>query len=119
MRMRSWFWVGGLAVALVCLSTVSSMAGDDALRRFGRGLGNLVWGWTDLPLTIHHEDNLNGPASALTFGVVKGAAKVISRTAVGVYETGFFYLPYPDAYWPIIKPEFPLDSYNQNVLMYE
>jgi len=119
MRMRSWFWVGGLAIMLACLSTTPSASGDDALRRFGRGLGNLVWGWSDLPLTMHQEDVLNGPAAAFSYGIVKGAAKVISRTAVGIYETGFFYLPYPDAYWPIIKPEFPLDSYNQNVLMYE
>ncbi|MBI5686570.1 MAG: exosortase system-associated protein, TIGR04073 family [Verrucomicrobia bacterium] len=119
MRMRSCFLVGGLVAVLACLSSAPNASADDALRRFGRGLSNLVWGWTDVPLTMHQEDAMNGPAAAVTYGVVKGVAKLVSRTAVGVYEAGFFYLPFPDAYWPIIKPEFPLEQYNLNVLMYE
>ena len=119
MKIRSWFLVGGLVAMMACFSAAPSATADDALRRFSRGVSNLVWGWTDVPMTVHREDNLNGPAAAYTYGIVKGVAKLVSRTAVGVYETGFFYLPFPDAYWPIVKPEFPLDSYNTNVLMYE
>ena len=119
MKMRSWFLVGGLVAVLACVMSAPDASADDALRRFGRGLSNLVWGWTDVPLTMHQEDTMNGPASALTYGIVKGVAKLVSRTAVGVYEAGFFYLPFPDAYWPILKPEFPLEQYNLNVLMYE
>jgi putative exosortase-associated protein (TIGR04073 family) len=119
MKMRAWFLVGGLVALLAGLAAAPTASADDAIRKFGRGLGNIVWGWSDLPMTVHQEDILNGPASAYTYGIVKGVAKVVSRTAVGVYEAGFFYLPFPDAYWPIIKPEFPLDSYNTNVLMYE
>ena len=120
MKTRRWLPVVGLLTLLVLFfSTGPSASGDDALRRFGRGIANLTWGWTDLPLTMHSEDVMYGPAAAYSYGIVKGLAKVVSRAAVGVYEVGFFYLPFPEAYWPILKPEFPLDRYNENVLMYE
>ena len=109
----------GLATALVCFSTAPTASADDAVRKFGRGVSNLMWGWTDFFLTVHQEDKLNGPFAAYSYGVVKGVYKTVGRGVIGAYETGFFYLPYPDAYWPIIKPEFPLDTFNTNVLMYE
>ena len=119
MKTRSWLVVAGLMAVLVCFSTAPQASADDAVRKLGRGVSNLMWGWTDFFLTVHQEDRLNGPFAAYSYGVIKGVYKVVGRGVIGAYETGFFYLPYPEGYWPIIKPEFPLDSYNTNVLMYE
>ncbi len=117
---KSSLCVAGMLIALVCLlSATSDASGADALRKFGRGIANLTWGWTDLPLAMHREDTLNGPVAAYTYGIVRGLAKAVSRTAVGIYEIASFPIPWPDGYWPIIGPEAPIQNYNENILMYE
>lgn len=120
MMKRPMIFAAAIAAAIVCLSSTPNASGADALRKFGRGISNLTWGWTDLPMSIHHQDVMWGPAAAYTYGVVKGTWQVICRTAVGIWEVATFPLPWPDGYWPVYYgPEFPLHEFNQNLLWYE
>ena len=119
MMKRPLIFAAAIAAAIVCLSSTPDASGADALRKFGRGISNLTWGWTDLPMTIHHENVMWGPAAAYTHGIVKGSWRVISRTAIGIWEVASFPIPWPDGYWEIYKPEFPLHEFNQNLLWYE
>src|SRR5262245_43127067 len=55
-------------------------------RKFGRGMANALFGWTEIPRQIHHVNEDEGPAAAVTFGLVKGLTEGIGRTFVGIYE---------------------------------
>ena len=120
MMKRPLIFAAAIAAAIACLSSTPDASGADALRKFGRGINNIAWGWTDLGMTIHRENVMSGPASAFTYGVVKGTWQVISRTAIGIWEVATFPIPWPDGYWPIYGgPESPINELNQNVLWYE
>jgi len=49
-----------------------------------------------------------GWLAGITYGLVKGFAWTVLRTTAGLYETFTFWLPVPENFEPIIKPEFIL-----------
>ena len=85
-----------------------------SFEKLGRGVGNALLGWGEIPLGVHRrysrEDTATTFISGLAIGIVKGAV----RMGVGVYETVTFLLPNhvgekgpdPDAYGPIVEPEY-------------
>lgn len=109
----------GLTAFTLLFAPGPDAQGQDAIRKFGRGFSNIFFGWTDLPMIVHQEDSRNGPAAALTYGLAKGFARFGQRFGVGIYEIATFPIPWPHGYWPTVNPEFPLSSYNENILMYE
>ncbi|MDP3142928.1 MAG: exosortase system-associated protein, TIGR04073 family [Candidatus Omnitrophota bacterium] len=101
-----------LVVTLVILGNMVSPSvcfAQDPIKKLGRGIANLTMGWFTLFSTIEDTGKSDGVYAAVTYGILKGLAKAIQRTAVGAYETISFPIPCPKGYKPILtKPEFPL-----------
>jgi putative exosortase-associated protein (TIGR04073 family) len=82
---------------------------QDPTKKLGRGVANLALGWVSLFTTIEDTGKSDGIFAAMSYGVFKGVAKFLQRTAVGLYEIVTFPIPIPKDYKPILtKPEFPL-----------
>ena len=73
-----------------------------AFEKLGRGLGNTVGGWLELPLNIQKRYAPGDAASSIFTGAVLGLVKGAVRTGVGAYEVVTFWLPYPEHYAPIL-----------------
>ena len=99
-----------LAVVLAFLIVVSMAMPaycDDALRKLGRGISNVI----TCPFEIFNQGSKvfqsDGPMAAGTYGVLKGVGMMGLRAIVGVYEVVSFPVPFPKNYEPILKdPEF-------------
>ena len=83
-----------------------SPAGWAVLEKLGRGLGNAVGGWLEIPLNIQIQSREKDPLTGIFTGVLIGVFKGVARTAVGVYETATFFIPYPEGYQPVLPPLF-------------
>ena len=98
-----------MAVLVLCLMSIvlcqTCFAGD-ALRKCGRGISNVLFGWVDVPAEMNRTAENTGEAGSFIVGSLKGIAKMVGRMAVGVYEVCTFPVPIPARYDPIIEPEF-------------
>jgi putative exosortase-associated protein (TIGR04073 family) len=110
--------IAATILALVFLSSTLSFAGTDdpptgnnALRKLGRGLSNVIFGVTEVPNQISGTTAAKGGAAGATYGTGKGFLRWICREVVGVYEVVTFPLPMGNGYKPVMKPEFPTDDY--------
>jgi putative exosortase-associated protein (TIGR04073 family) len=112
--------LAGVAVALVLAGSAvvraqgavdDSPRGHNALRKLGRGVANVVFGFVELPNQMTKARAEHGGAGALTYGVGKGLLRWVGRELVGAYEIVSFAVPYPRGYKPVMKPEFPIEDY--------
>jgi putative exosortase-associated protein (TIGR04073 family) len=94
-----------VAILMVLNIATSSFAQDPA-KKLGRGLANILTGWIELPKNIYDTSVEDNPLSGLTIGLAKGVGMTIVRTGAGVYETVTFPFPIPEAYCPVLEPEF-------------
>lgn len=95
-----------IMVTLVAGSVAPDAFAQNAVRKLGRGLANILSGIIEFPLNIVDVTGEEGLIGGITYGVVKGAAMTVLRTGVGVYEVLTFPLPFPGGYNPIVEPEF-------------
>ncbi len=98
-------------VILTMLSVSSMCYAQDALRKLGRGLANILTGWIEIPKNIYDtsvEDNIG---MGLTVGLAKGIGMTVVRTGAGIYETITFPFPLPEDYEPLLEPEYVLSEY--------
>ena len=77
---------------------------SDPLHKLGRGLGNLVTGWLEIPHEIERRYDEQDTASAFFTGLIVGTAKGVVRTLVGAVEVVTFPLPIPEGYGPSLPP---------------
>ncbi len=123
MSKRLWILAGGIAVTVALLlpsiPVMAQMYNPDedlpkptfiekSLTKLGRGMGNIFFGWAEIPMTFDRDLKKGKPLGHL-LGVspVLGTAKALMRTGVGVYEAVSF--PYSDKktnFEPILEPEF-------------
>ena len=75
-----------------------------AFGKLGRGLGNVVGGWLEIPLQIEEHYVAKDPLPTFCTGFVVGLFRGVVRTGVGAYETATFFLPYPENYEPVLPP---------------
>jgi len=78
--------------------------------KLGRGAGNVLTGWLEIPLAIRRRYVSREPVTTFVTGTAVGLAKGVTRTVVGAYETVTFFLPYPNNFGPILPP---LDYFSQ------
>jgi putative exosortase-associated protein (TIGR04073 family) len=114
--MKSFKLSALMALTLLCLAgSAFAQSGDiyrqqsDANKMFhklGRGVVNVLTCWVEVPRNIAIEWEKTDPATGLVLGTVKGAAWGFSRLATGVFEVFTFPLPVPEAYQPLMEPEF-------------
>jgi len=85
--------------------------GQNALRKFGRGIANVLFGIVEVPNQITKVTSEHGGGAGATYGVGKGLVRWIGREFTGVYDIVTFPVPYPKGYKPIMRPEFPVEDY--------
>lgn len=77
-------------------------------RKLGRGLGNIAYGITEIPFQMGAINDLEGNASALTYGVVRGTGRMLARLGFGLYEVALFPLPmHKGTYYPPYQSDIP------------
>jgi len=79
---------------------------QDPAKKLGRGLGNILTGWVELPKNIYDTSVEENVLAGITMGLMKGVGMTIVRTGAGVYETVTFPFPIPEDYQPVLEPEF-------------
>ena len=73
-------------------------------RKLGRGLSNIVFGITELPVTIATVNEREGNSAAASYGIVRGVGRVLYRFGRGVGEVATFPFPtYKGRYTPPYK----------------
>lgn len=108
-KMRRLYWLSVLAF-LIIFGLLSIDCGvvyaGDPIRKLARGLANSTTGLVELPKEIMRETEKSGEIAGIIVGPLKGTAKAIGRTLVGIYEVATFLIPLPRRYEPVIEPEF-------------
>jgi len=95
----------------VLADTEDAPRGQNALRKFGRGVANILFGIVEVPNQITKASSEHGGASGLTYGLGKGVLRWFGRELTGAYEVVTFPVPFPHGYQPVMKPEFPNEHY--------
>ena len=98
----------------ILLCVAPQAQASDPVRKLGRGLANIAFGWAEFPVQIARFTEISGSVSGLTVGSVKGLVRALARSAVGVLETATFLIPNGskagridgDPYGPLFEPEF-------------
>lgn len=102
--------LAAVIVILMILNIASVSHAQDMTRKLGRGVGNILTGWIELPKNVYDTSVESNVLAGLTLGLVKGVGMTVMRTAVGAYETLTFPFPLPEDYKPIVEPEFVIQS---------
>ncbi len=77
-------------------------------RKLARGLGNMAFGWAEIPVTIGRINTEEGNAAGASYGVVKGTGRAFARFGVGFYEALLWPFPvYKGTYYPVLRSEIP------------
>jgi putative exosortase-associated protein (TIGR04073 family) len=124
MKTRCWLFKAAFCVAalggMFYLATPAQAYHQNPMRKFGRGLGNVMGGWTEVPFQVHKVDVEEGPIAAYTYGVAKGTTYFVGRTVTGFWEMLTFPLPNGGGrgYDPIFRPEFPLHDFNDSIFFF-
>lgn len=94
------------SLALVCTATADIQAppasDQGPTRKLGRGLSNLAWGVTELPVTIDEVNYAEGNSAAFGYGIVRGLGRTFARMGYGIYEIVTF--PFPTVKGKYIPP---------------
>ncbi len=77
-------------------------------RKLGRGLSNMAFGWSEIPVTIGKINSTEGNSAAAGYGVVRGTGRAFARFGVGFYEAILWPIPiYKDTYYPVLRSDIP------------
>ena len=77
-------------------------------RKLARGLSNMVFGWTEIPVTIGKINSQEGNAAAASYGAIKGTGRAFARFGVGLYEALLWPIPvYKGTYLPVLRSDVP------------
>jgi putative exosortase-associated protein (TIGR04073 family) len=85
--------------------------GQNAFRKLGRGIANVLFGIVEVPNQVTKVTSEQGGGAGVTYGVGKGLWRWFGRELTGVYDIVTFPIPFPKGYKPIMKPEFPNDDF--------
>lgn len=100
-----------IAVIIIFNLIIAPCFAQDPLRKLGRGLANTLTGVVEIPKKVILISKNENPLLGLTWGLIKGAAAGLLRTAAGVYETVTFPIPAPADYEPMVQPEFVFEEW--------
>jgi putative exosortase-associated protein (TIGR04073 family) len=96
--------------ALPCFADIQDPPAADhgPTRKLSRGFSNMVFGWTEIPVTIARTNSNEGNAAAASYGVIRGTGRAFARFGVGFYELLLWPFPvYKGTYFPILRSEIP------------
>jgi len=107
-RLLTTLFVSGFA--LTSLADIQAPPGADygPTRKLGRGLSNMVFGWTEIPVTMAKVNEQEGNAAAAGYGVIRGTGRAFARFGVGLYEAILWPIPvYKGTYLPVLRSDIP------------
>jgi putative exosortase-associated protein (TIGR04073 family) len=92
--------VVGVVVMMSALLGVqgSTVWAQDPIHKAGRGVGNVLTCWIELPKNLHLGTQEENPLLGAGWGLIKGGGLAATRLAVGAYEAVTFLIPYPKEY---------------------
>jgi len=99
-----------LGLAASALADIQDPPSNDhgPTRKLGRGLSNMLFGWTEIPVTIGEVNSREGNAAAASYGVVRGTGRAFARFGVGFYEALLWPLPlHNGTYMPALESDIP------------
>jgi putative exosortase-associated protein (TIGR04073 family) len=80
---------------------------EKSLTKLGRGISNILFGWTEIPLSFDRNLKKGKPFTYLvTVAPVLGTAKAVIRTGTGVFEIVTFPRAGTRNYEAILEPEY-------------
>ncbi|MFL6537742.1 MAG: exosortase system-associated protein, TIGR04073 family, partial [Chthoniobacterales bacterium] len=59
-------------------------------RKLGRGVSNVLFGWSEIPHTIAQVNEREGNSDAGGYGVVRGVGRAFMRFGTGVFDVVTF-----------------------------
>ena len=62
-------------------------------RKLGRGISNILYGFSEIPEQIVRQGKRNGSKSAWGYGLVNGTQRAFKRMSYGFYEVFTFHCP--------------------------
>ena len=74
-------------------------------RKLGRGLSNMVWGWSEASVNIAKVSQDEGNAAGGGYGVVRGVGRSFARFGAGLFEAVLFPIPGHKGYMPILPSD--------------
>ncbi|MGI9087071.1 MAG: exosortase system-associated protein, TIGR04073 family [Chthoniobacterales bacterium] len=97
-----------VGIAAICRADIQDPPSNDQgpTRKLGRGVANLLFGWSELPSTIAKINSDEGNSAAAGYGVVRGVGRSIMRIQAGVFEIISF--PFPivrGTYQPVLDSD--------------
>jgi len=90
--------VGGVAFAIIMGLNHSTAFAQDPIHKIGRGVGNMLTCWIEVPKNLHLGTQEENPLLGVGWGLVKGSGLAATRLVVGAYETLTFPIPIPKDY---------------------
>ena len=69
------------------------MSQQGPTRKLGRGFSNVVFGWTEIPVTMMDVNQTDGNNAAWSYGIVKGVGRSFMRFGTGWYDMLTFAAP--------------------------
>lgn len=77
-------------------------------RKLGRGLSNMLFGWTEIPVAAGKINSDEGNAAAASYGVIRGTGRAFARFGAGFYEVLLWPFPiYKGTYMPVLRSDLP------------
>lgn len=77
-------------------------------RKLGRGVSNMLFGWSEVPSIIGKINQTEGNAAAASYGVIRGTGRAFARFGVGFYEAILWPIPvYKGTYNPVLRSDIP------------
>jgi putative exosortase-associated protein (TIGR04073 family) len=77
-------------------------------RKLGRGVSNMLFGWSELPTTIAKVNDTEGNSAAGGYGVVRGVGRSFMRFHAGLFEVLTWPIPVVrGTYFPVLPSDIP------------
>lgn len=107
-RALLFLFLAGFAVTSLADIQDPPAADHGPTRKLGRGVSNMLFGWTEIPVTIGKINSDEGNAAAASYGVIRGTGRAFARFGAGFYEVLFWPFPlYKGTYLPVLRNDIP------------
>lgn len=97
-----------IALASTALADIQDPPSNDygPTRKLGRGVSNMLFGWSEIPHTIAQVNEREGNSAAAGYGVVRGVGRAWMRFHTGLFDIVTF--PFPavrGTYYPALPDD--------------
>ena len=110
MKRRLLVALVGVGLAASALADIQDPPSNDygPTRKLGRGIGNLLFASSELPITVCKINKEEGNAAAASYGVVRGLGRSTARHFTGLFEILTFPIPFwHNSYRPVLPSDAP------------